>query len=352
MSNQLSIYIITNNSKVYLKNCFDSIFNQSYLRDCEKFNLLVIDNASTDGTVDWLKHNYPEVSALKNLHNIGLSKAWNQAIKLCKTEYILLANPDLYFDQNFVINAMTAISVNPKIGAVGGKLLKAQWSNDDLQMVEQTAIVDSAGLKLAKSRRVVDIGQGENDAGQFNNPCARFGVSGACLLLRMEALEDIKYIPENNVAKHEAGEYFDEDFFMYKEDFDLMYRLNLRGWQVFYQPTALCYHFRSASGNAKTKANLKIAANRLKKSAWINYNSYRNHLFVLYKNEIPKLFWRHLIPILWYEFRKIIFICFAEPRTLQAILEFFKLKKKMKAKRKYIQNNKKISYQDMEQWIQ
>lgn len=342
---KVAIQIVTWNSLKFLPDCLKSIFNQTY----KDFSVLVIDNASNDQTIEFVKENYPEVVVLRNNKNLGFSAAHNQGIKLNQNaDYILVVNPDIILEKYWLEKILPVIEEDKKIGAIGGKLLKIYTSDLELNEKVRTTIIDSTGLKIFRSRQVIDRGENELDQKQYERKEEVFGLSGACVLFRRQALEDIKLKTKNYKLKI-FEEYFDEDFFSYKEDVDLSWRLRLRGWKIVYFPEAVAYHYRQVF-SAKNKIR-EIIKRRKEKSPLVNYLSYRNHLFCLIKNDCFINFLKDLPFIIFYEFKKLIYLFFFEPRTLKAYWEIFKNLSKMIKKRRYIMKNKKIDAKEMRQWF-
>jgi len=337
----LSICITTWNSMKFIKDCLESIFQQSiWFADNDiKIAVNIVDNGSQDETVDFIRKNYPQVHILKNINNLGFCKPYNQAIKMHYTDWVLVMNPDVILEKDFLEKILlVAKKSKPEVGSLGGKILKVEniVEDDGLLTTFKSDKIDSFGLEIKKSRQVKNIGENEIDKGQFDEMQQVFGFSGACVLYRREVLEDIKI----------KQEYFDEDFFAYQDDFDISYRLQIYGWQAMFVASAKAYHFRSTSLHTLKPWHFwKIIKARRSKSKIINYHSYKNHLCVLVKNEFFENFLSHLPHILWFEFKKIIFLIFFDFdfKTLFGLKEFFKLLPKMRAKRKIIMSRRKVS---------
>lgn len=339
----LSICITTWNSMKFIKDCLESIFKQSiWFADEEiKIAVNIVDNGSQDETVSFIRKNYPQVHILKNINNLGFCKAYNQAIKMHQTDWVLIMNPDVILEKDFLEKILlVAKNVKSEIGSLGGKILKIENVMEDggLLTTIKSNRIDSFGLEIKKSRQVKNIGEGAIDTGQFDEMQNVFGFSGACVLYRRETLEDIKF----------KESFFDEDFFAYQDDFDISYRLKIYGWQSVFVASAKAYHFRSAHLHTlKPWMFWKIIKARRSKSKIINYHSYKNHLCVLVKNEIAENFWQHFHYILWFELKKFVYILFFEWSTLKAYLEFFKLLPKMLLKRKVIMGRRKIRAEEI-----
>lgn len=277
----LVIDIVTWNSLAYLPNLFASLQEQ----DAHDFTVTVVDNASNDGTVRWLTDTQPHVTVLRNFRNQGFSRAHNQAITLALSRwpeaewphrYVLVCNPDIEFAPDAIRRLVRALEADPSLAACGPKLLRAhiRGQEDGRMETERTQVIDSTGLEARKTRRFVDRGSGEEDRGQYDAATDVFGFSGACVLFRASALADAKL----------AGEFFDEDFFAYKEDIDLAWRMRRLGMRAAFVPGAVAWHHRRAPS---IPAQGLIAAWKLrqKKSPLINELSTRNHLWLLWKND-------------------------------------------------------------------
>ena len=219
---KVQVQIVTWNSLRYMVDCLESLMRQTF-RD---FSVLVIDNASEDGTVEFIRSYYPEVSILQNFKNFGFSKANNQGIAFAKSDYVLVMNPDVILTDEFLEKLVSFADQYQNGGSYGGKILKIfseavdQNEVEGLREVVKSNIFDSTGLQIFKSRRAVNRGEGQKDQGQYDKTQEVFGLSGACVLYRLAALQDTMI----------RNEYFDQDFFTYKEDIDLAWRLRLYGW--------------------------------------------------------------------------------------------------------------------------
>lgn len=336
---RVSINIVTWNSSKFIRQCLNSIFEQNY----KDFSVLIIDNASTDGTAKIIEKEFPQVSVLKNARNLGFSKAHNQGIRFAIEkgfEYVLVFNPDIIITDNCMGELVQAAETDSGVASVGPKLFKIQTTNTELKESLKTKVIDSCGLKILKSRKIVERGAGEKDSGQYDNKEEVFGLSGAMVLYRSEALKDIKIF----------NEYFDEKFFAYKEDVDLAWRLRLRGWKNLYQGKAIAYHYRGASIEEKAGI-MKIIKNRRGKSKMINHYSYKNHLLLLVKNDFAFNLILNFPFIFTYELKKFIYILFFESRTLKSFLQFLKEFPSAVKKRRLIMRSRKIGPKEIKKWF-
>ncbi len=334
---KLSIHIVTFNSRQFIKYCLDSIFQS----DFDDFQVFIIDNNSCDQTAEFINENYSKqkkdqkLFVVRNRTNKGFSAAHNQALNITDSEYVLVLNPDTILKPDFLSKLVGFIDKDRTLGAVTGKLLKAKMEDIELEQVEKTNIIDTTGLKVLKSHRVIDRGEGQKDDNSIKTGPV-FGVSGACALYRRKALEDV-VVPVGN-----SYEYFDEDFFAYKEDVDLSWRMRLFDWDIKYFSKAVAYHFRSGAPVGK----------RFDKPDFIQKLSYRNHLWMLFKNSLLLCFMSRIFHILWYEICKKFYLLFTHPVLfLKSIISFFKGFKKIYQKRKYIMTNKKLEVDDICSWF-
>ncbi|MFH1610856.1 MAG: glycosyltransferase family 2 protein [Patescibacteria group bacterium] len=347
----LSICIVTWNSEKYLRELFQSIFKQTVLQKEKypiKLSVNVVDSGSQDGSMEFLTKKYPEVHVLRNTHNLGFSRSYNQSIRMSKTEYILVINADIVLEEDFIEKALNQIK-NPeysgeKIGAVVGKLYRGHFvlsNGNEICDIQKTKTIDSFGIEIKRNRRFVNIGEGEEDKGQYNNLKEIFGFSGACVMFRRQGLEDVKY----------SAEYFDEDFFAYKEDIDLSWRLQIAGYKIMFVQEAKAYHFRSLQDKNAKYTNVKIARSYKKKASWRRMCSYRNHLLCLFKNETKRNFLKDFFPIILYEFRKLIYLLIFDTKNFKGFFQALKLRSKMKDKRKISMRHRIKDAEGVRKWI-
>lgn len=338
---KISVQIVTWNSMRYIFDCMESLMRQTY-RD---FSILIIDNGSDDETVSFIRSNYPTVSVLQNFRNLGYAKANNQGMLMAKSEYILVINPDVILKDNYLEELIKFADHHSDSAAFGGKILKLKseaFDVNDQGMREavQSNIIDSTGLEIYKSRKVIDRGEGEIDEGQFNETQEVFGLTGACVLYRKSALMEVAI----------KNEIFDQDFISYKEDVDLSWRLRLYGFACWYVPAAICFHHRGFAGGEKNQFR-KIIKERKKISKYLRANSFRNQHLMLVKNDE---FRNIIFAFPWIFFREIkmfFSILFFEPFQYKTIVDFFKLVPRTLIKRKVIMNHKKISSGEMRKWF-
>ena len=339
----VSVCIVTYNSMKYLPYFLDNIFGQTYWQEAgEAPDVFVVDNSSSDKTVSYIRDNFPTVHLLRNVNNVGLPRAWNQAVKMTHGDYILIMNPDLILDEKFLSMLVRDLDEDSGLALSGGKLYRMDFEKEGDFLVRpvKTSILDSCGLLAFKNRRFTDRGAGELDVGRFNKKEEIFGLTGACFLARRSALEQVKF----------GKEYFDEIFFMYQEDIDLCWRLRLAGWQAIYDPKAIGWHHRRAHSGQKN--SLATVLYRRSKENLVNYHSYKNHLMLLYKNELKANLWRDFPRIFWYELKKIAYVLIFETGNFfRAWGEIFKNRRILKKKRGLNMRLKRVRAEEIRKWF-
>lgn len=327
----ISCVVLNYNGEKLLKTCLDSVIG---LRHKDK-EIIFLDNASTDKSVEYVLKHYPSIRVIANKNNSGYAGGANQAIEVSKGEFVMIMNPDIVFEPDYLDVLVKRLKRDEKIGAIIGKLRKYDFAKE-----EKTSLIDSAGLLMYRSRRCVDRGQGEENRGQYDEAEEVFGVTGACPIYRREALEDARV----------RGEIFDNDFFMYKEDVDLSWRLRLFGWKCFYEPAALAYHGRG-TGALNRSSVLDVAKNRGSLSVFQKVHSYRNERLMRVKNEMFGNVLRDAVPILWKEFLMFGWMIVKERFLFGAMWAFLKKLPGALWKRRAIMKKRTVTAREMGRWF-
>ena len=326
----VSINLLTYNGRQYVENCLNSVLKQTY----PHIEILVIDNASTDSTVNYLKQFRKETPKLKvifNQRNLGFAAGHNQGIKESQGGFILCLNQDVVLDKDFVKRAVEILEKDGQAAAIQGKILR---------MPLTSKIIDVTGLVILKNRRIIARAQGQTDQGQFEKIEEIFGADGAVPVYRRKALADVKI----------KEEYFDEDFFAYKEDVDLAWRMQLYGWKVIYQPKAIAWHDRTAGDSAAINY-FGIIRERLKISKFAKYLAFKNQRLMQIKNEQSWLLLKHLPWFLPKEIASWFYVLLFEKYTWRAIKDLFRQMPQAWQKRKIIMAKKKVGAKEIEKWF-
>jgi GT2 family glycosyltransferase len=311
----------------HLPVCLDSVKRQSLPAD----RVILLDNESAAPRLAPVARAYPEVDVLSMRDNLGYSGGANRIIREADGfDYILLLNPDAVLDRRCLEEMVRSMESAPGVGAVGGKLLLGNPQTNG-ESADDRPILDSTGHVIFRNRRILDRGHGERDVGQYDRPEEVFSVCGAAVLLRREMLETVRI----------DDEYFDEDFFAYKEDVDICWRAQLLGWGSLYNPGATAYHLRAW----KRRDNRKHVP-------WIRkYHSFKNHYLMMIKNELPALFIRDCLPILWLGIRAMLYVTAMEPRLWRSVLDLKTYWPHARYKRRIIMMRCRSSADRMGRWF-
>lgn len=278
----------------YLPDFVASLRGQSY----QDFNILAWDNspAGDEFNRDWLKQNLPEAEVKGAGANLGFAKAANRLLAWARAtgaEYFWLINPDTYLDQAALAELIAAMDARPEAAAASPKVLRWDFINK-----AKTKIIDTCGLALKPGFKFVDVGQGEFDRGQYDHADI-LGPSGASAFFRLANLGAIK---------------FDERFFMYKEDCDLVYQLFLAGEKAIVASRAVIYHDRTITRGARS------AKSRQSKQ-W----SFYGQQLLLKKYWPYQNFWSKAL-IVWREIFMLLYVLVFEPYLLAELAKIKKLK--------------------------
>lgn len=231
---RVTINVVTSNSLPAVTECLASWRNQLF----EGLRLAVIDNYSHDGSVEYIRSFSPSITVLQNVNPyLGPAKAYNQGVKLCKTEYLLTLACDIFMERDVVLKLVAAMDADPKLGSCGGKLLSHIASGIHAKL--EPDIILSAGLLVRHDGKIIHRGFGEEDKGQHDTKSPLFGVCGDFALYRVSALMDVAL--ERTRGAVCSREYFDEEYETGFEDVDLAWRLQLRGWRSMCVPDAIGY---------------------------------------------------------------------------------------------------------------
>ncbi len=328
---KISIIITTWNGEAYIERCLQSIYQQDLakttnLKPEDFFDLLIIDNNSGDRTLNIIADKItPNLKVVKNKQNIGFAKAYNQGIHWTSGRYVFVLNQDVYLDKKFIAETVNFLDSYPKVAAINPVILRWQDRNN-----ENT--VDSLGINFDKSFRFFNLSEGKNYENQSDIKPV-FGFTGTAVVFRRSALYDVAW----------QKQFFDESFFSYKEDIDLSWRLRWRNWDIVNLPTAVAYHKRTAKQTHDHKNYSGLIKNYNKKPKFINFLSYRNHLYCLIKNLSGIIFLHNFFYIFWYEFKKIFFLLFTHPSILyRSWFDILRNYSELRQKRHFIFQNKKI----------
>jgi GT2 family glycosyltransferase len=318
----VSVTIVTYNSGRFIKRCLESVLSQRYpLKE-----IIVVDNASTDGTIDILEQFEDRCRIQYNEENAGFAAAQNQAIRMAGGDWVLTLNPDVLLLPNFIQALVDAGQFDAKIGAVCGKLLTmtAQFE------IPEQPVVDSTGIYFNPMLRHLDRGSQEVDNGHYLQYEYVFGATAAAALYRRAMIEDISL----------DGEFFDSDFFVYREDADVAWRAQLMDWKCLYVPYARGYHVRKV-----------LPGNRRALPADINMHSVKNRFLMRMKNISSDLYWRNWLSITGRDILVVMCCLLWEHTSLKAFWFLLRNWTRFRAKREAIQRARRVDDEYMASWF-
>lgn len=259
----VSIIIVNWNGRAWLETCLPALQAQT----CQDFEIVVVDNGSTDDSVAWLARRWPQVRLLAQSHNTGFAAANNAGIQATSAPFVVTLNNDTIAAPTWLAE-LTAVAAPPDVGMAASCLV--QW--------QQPHVLDSAGIEVDQVGMAWQRGWGEGvETAVTSRPV--FGPSAAAALYRRAMLEQIGL--------------FDDDYFAYYEDVDLAWRGQQAGWRCMYAPGAVVRHWHSATAEAMPARKLYLVS--------------RNKIWTLLKN-YPSDHWRRALPaILAYELLAVVY---------------------------------------------
>jgi hypothetical protein len=259
----LSIIIVNYKTEELTSNCIDSIIKSN--TKGLSYEIILVDNASEDGSVEAIKMRFPEVKVIENHENLGFSKANNIGMEVSKGEFLLLLNSDTIVELNTLKGAIAFISDHKHIGALGCKILLPSGKLDPACKrsfpTPLNGLYHSLNLDLAfpESTR---FGAYNLTYVDENKTCSIDCIMGAFMLVPRAVIDVVGML--------------DEDFFMYGEDIDWCYRIKQAGYQIIYYPEVRIFHHKKASGIGKR--NPKVIA-AFYDSMIIFYNKHYQHKY-------------------------------------------------------------------------
>lgn len=248
---KIAVVIINYNGEKYLKKFLPSVVNFS---DKKLSEIFIIDNNSSDGSINFIKKNYSKIKLIQNDKNYGYAKGYNIGLKKIKSEYIVLLNNDVEVTENWLNPMCKELEKNKYIGTCQPKILSFNNKNYFEYAGASGGYLDFLGYPFCRGRIFNTV---EEDNGQYDKKKEIFWSSGACMMIR------------NKLFKEAGG--FDESFYAHMEEIDLCWRIKGMGYLNFCYPESKVYHLGGGT----------LQYDNPKKT----YLNFRNNLIMLFKNE-------------------------------------------------------------------
>jgi GT2 family glycosyltransferase len=324
----VTVSIVLHDSADVIAPCLQALDRQTRLPDA----VVVFDNASSDDGMAIARRALPGAQFHHAGTNIGFSAGQNRAMSLAPAEIHLSLNPDCQLSPTFIERALTAMETDPTAGSLSGRLLRFTEAPVGEQPAEAAPddILDSTGMVALRNRRVLDRGSEELALGRYTEDEYVFGVSGAAGVYRRSMLEDVAF----------GGQFFDEDFFAYREDVDLAWRAQQRGWRCRYLPSAVARHRRRVAPGRRGEL-----------PAWINRQSLANRWRMIAKNETALGWRRDWVAILGRDIATLGYCLVREPSSLLAVGIVAADAGRLRAWRRHIARTRRALPEELLRWF-
>jgi GT2 family glycosyltransferase len=319
---RVCVAIATYNSGRYIRRCLEAVFEQQGIT----LDVVVVDNASTDGTRKILKEFKGRIRKLLCSRNLGFAEAQNRAIEASTAEWVLTLNPDVLLRPGFIRTLVDAGECDPGAGAVCGKLLSIGPGFEPLPEPR----IDSTGIFFTPALRHFDRGWRHPEAEFSDGMEYVFGASAAAALFRRRMIKDVQV----------EGSFFDPDFFVYREDADVAWRAQLLGWRCVYTPAATAWHVRSVT-----------PGNRRSVPAVVNMHSVKNRFLMRIKNTTADVGRRCWLPMIARDLVVLGASLVWEPSSLKAFWHIFHCLPRAMRQRRIIMAKRRVANGDLARWF-
>jgi len=250
-ANEVAVLVITYNGKRHLKECFDSLLNQTF----GSFDIYLVDNASSDGSSSLVREDFPIVKIIRHKRNFGFAKGYNLAVKNVSSKYVVFLNDDTKVDPRWLEELVKAISRDPKVLAAGSKIF----------FYNRPDIIQHAGGKLTLIGAGIDIGFGDKDRPEYNEVKCVGMVCGGSMIIRKDLFDDL------------GG--FDDRYFAYFEDVDVCWHGWIQGYKTLYVPSSIVYHKFGGSWGSRHSYNRLYLGIKNRFANMIKNMSFKSLLF-------------------------------------------------------------------------
>jgi len=321
-----AVIVVSHDHSETLPACLDAVA----ALDPPPAEIVAVDNASIDGSAEIAAERCDTgFRLIRKTSNTGFAAAINHGLAETSAPWILLLNPDCAPQSNFVARMFAEADQRPEvdeIGSITGRLIRATDAS-----LRPSNILDAAGMVVDASGRHFDRGAGEPDDGRYRQLAWVFGGTGAATLFRRSALDDVAY-PDGQVLA--------ESFFAYREDAELAWRLQWRGWRCLYAPDAIAAHGRGFQPEGGRRGHETV-------NRW----SVRNRF--LLRIHCSDWGW-HLRCFPWWKIRDLMVIgaCLTVERSsLPALAEVWRGRADALARRRWVLSRRRVSSRRIGRWF-
>lgn len=298
------------------RSCIESLMTSDLRAD----RILVADNSSDPAEAAELARRVGSGNVLASPENRGYAGAANAILRAApEARYVLLLNPDVKVGRKFCGELIRAAEADPRAAVLAGKLVRPDGKT-----------LDSTGVVARRNGRNEDRGQGTPDDGRFDGAGEVFGATGAAILLRRSAMEEIRF----------GDQFFDEDFFLYHEDNDLCWRVRLAGWKVLYAPSAVAEHAREYRQGGRAAV-----------SRFVRGHAFKNHYLKLAKNLLPGQIARDGLHLLGWETVRLGYAALREPFLLGYAWDALKLLPRALRWRRATMSRRRTEWKELRRWF-
>ena len=317
----VTICIVTHDSAADLPGCLEAIA----ALDHRPLEIVVVDCASRDGSLETARAHAPggiPFQAVPLGENLGFAGGMNAALAHTRAPWVLSLNADARPGPDYVTRLLECVRAHPevRIGAVTGRLIRPS----------QPRRLDACGMVLTRNWRHLDRGSGEVDRGQWPVPERVFGATGAASLFRRAALDDAAV----------EGEVFDSRFHSFREDAELCFRLRERGWEVLYEPAAICEHRR-----------FNLPERRSAMPAAVNLHSLKNRYLLRIYHQTGGNFVRTFFPALIRDVAALGWVLLREHSSLGAYGWLWQNRRDLFRHRRIVQGRRTVPAREVDRWF-
>ena len=321
---KVAVCIVTFNSEGDLRGCLESV---SALRH-RPLELVVVDCASTDDSVGVVDREHPPEIPLVHRSlsaNLGFAGGMNEALAQTEAPWVLTLNPDARPDPHYVSRLLERAVKHPdvRVGALAGRLTRPRHSSE-------AELLDACGMVLSPTWRHFDRGSGEPVEGRWTFADRVFGATGAASLFRRQALDDTAV----------DGEIYLSEFHSFREDAELCFRLQERGWEVLYEPGARCEHRRH-----------NLPSRRRKMSQQVNMHSLKNRYLLRCYHQNGMNLLLTGVPALFRDLAAFAYVLLMERSSLAAYGWLWKHRREIRRRRHVIRSRCTVSDAAINRWF-